>query len=136
MDKRSEAIYYNQCGELACNEEYIGETSRTFGERFKEHLKEPSPIHVHSTQTGHSTTPDNFNIIGMEDHGLGWTIKQSIFIMVNNPTLNRKVDMYNVHHIGDRVLFNIPDLKINDGNGHAHRSSLSRHAQFIPTNRH
>ena len=56
MDKKSKAIYYCQCGELACNEEYIAETSRTFEERFKEHLKEPSPIHVHNTQKGHSTT--------------------------------------------------------------------------------
>ena len=32
LDRRSEAIYWYQCGELACNEEYIGETSRNFGE--------------------------------------------------------------------------------------------------------
>ena len=38
-------IYWFQCGDLAFDEEYIGNTSRTFGERFKEHLKEPSPIH-------------------------------------------------------------------------------------------
>ena len=56
MDKKSGAIYYYQCGKLTCNEEYIGETSRTFGERFKEHLNDPSPIHAHNTQTGHSTT--------------------------------------------------------------------------------
>ena len=43
MDKKSGAIYWYQCGDLACNEEYIGETSRTFGERSKEHLKKPSP---------------------------------------------------------------------------------------------
>ena len=49
-----------QCRELMCDEEDIGETSRTLGERYKEHLKEPSPSHVHSTQTGHNTTPDNF----------------------------------------------------------------------------
>ena len=41
LDKKSGAIYWYQCGEPACNEEYIGETSRTFGERYKEHLKEP-----------------------------------------------------------------------------------------------
>ena len=99
MDKKSWPIYYYQCRELACDEEYIGETSRTFGERFKEHLKEPSPIHVHSTQTGHTTTLDNFNIIGREDHGLPRTIKESIFIMVNNPTLNRNVGKYNLHDI-------------------------------------
>ena len=69
MDKKSGAIYYYQCGELICDEEYMGETNRTIEERLKEHLKEPSPIHMHST-------PDNFNSIGREDHGLTRTIKR------------------------------------------------------------
>ena len=43
MENKSGAIYYFQCEELVCVEECIGETSRTFGERFKEYLKEPSP---------------------------------------------------------------------------------------------
>ena len=46
----------NQCGDLTCDDEYIGETSRTFGERYKEHLKAPSAIHHHSSQTGHPLT--------------------------------------------------------------------------------
>ena len=112
-----------------CDEEYIGETSRTFGERFKEHLKEPLSIHVQSTQTGH-----NFNIIGREDHGLARTIKESIYIRVNNPTLNRNLGEYNLH-VWDRVLFNTPDLKINNDSGHVYRTSLSGHAQSIPTNK-
>ena len=29
-----------------------------------------------------------------------------------------------------------PDLKINNDNGHVHRTSFSGHAQSIPTNRH
>ena len=128
MEKKSGAIYWLQHGELVCDEEYIGETSRTFGERFKEHLKEPSTIHAHSTQTGHSTTPDNFNIIGREDHGLARTVKESVCIRVNNPTLNRNVGKYNLHHIWDRVLFNTPHLKINNDNGHAHRTYLSVYA--------
>ena len=136
MDKKSGAIYWSQCGDLTSNEEYIWETSRTFGQRFKEHLKEPSPIHVHSTHTRHNTTPDNFNIIGREDHGLARTINESIYIRVNNSTLNRNVGKYNLHHIWDIVLFNTPDLKINNDNGHAYRTSLSGHAQSFPTNRH
>lgn len=39
-----------------------------------------------------STTPENFNIIGREDHGLDRTIKGSIYIRVNNPTLNRNIN--------------------------------------------
>ena len=55
MVNQSSAIYWYQCGDLGCDDEYIGETSRTFGERYKEHLKAPSAIHHHSTITGHTT---------------------------------------------------------------------------------
>ena len=39
MVTQSGAIYWYQCGDLGCDDDYIGETSRTFGERYKEHLK-------------------------------------------------------------------------------------------------
>ena len=48
MVNQSSAIYWYKCVDLGCDDEYIGETSRTFGERYKEHLKAPSPIHHHS----------------------------------------------------------------------------------------
>ena len=64
MVNQSGAIYRYQCGDLGCDNEYIGETSRTFGERYKEHLKPPSAIHHHSIQTGHTTNQNNFQIIG------------------------------------------------------------------------
>ena len=41
MLNQSGAIYRYQCNNLGCDDEYIGETSRTFGERYKEHLKGP-----------------------------------------------------------------------------------------------
>ena len=44
MVNQRSAIYWYQCGDLGCDDEYIGETSRTFGERYKEHLKAPSAI--------------------------------------------------------------------------------------------
>ena len=53
MVNQSSAIYWYQCGNLGCDDEYIGETSRAFGERYKEHLMTPSAIHHHSSQTGH-----------------------------------------------------------------------------------
>ena len=37
MVNQSGAIYWYQCGDLGCDDEYIGETSRTLGERYKEH---------------------------------------------------------------------------------------------------
>ena len=104
-NKKSGVIYSFQCNHIAYNEEYIGETARTLGERCKEHLKQPSPIHVHIQQTGHNTTETSFNIIGREDQGLARTIKESIYIRVNNPTLNQNIGKYNLSHIWDRVLF-------------------------------
>ena len=112
MENKGVAIYWFQCGDLVCNEEYIVETSRTFGERFKEHLKEPSPIHNHSYYTGHTTTQDNFQEIEREDHDIARTIKESIYITVNNPTLNRNIGKFNLHLIWDRILLNAPGLKI------------------------
>ena len=50
-DCQSNVTYSYQCKEVDCNEEYIGKTSRTLGERYRELLKEPSPTHVHSIQT-------------------------------------------------------------------------------------
>ena len=119
MANKSGAIYCFQYGDVTCDDEYIGETSRAFGERFKEHLKEPSPIHHHSINTGHPTTQYNFQIIGREGHNIARTIKEFIYIRVNNPTLNRNIGKYNLHHILDRVLLNIPGPKI------------KRHAQAI-----
>ena len=119
MVNKSGTIYWFQCGDLTCDDEYIGETSRTFGERFREHLKEPSPIHHHSNNTGHPTSQCNFQIIGREGHGLPRTIKESIFIRVNNPTLNRNIGKFYLPHIWDRVLLNTPSL------------TLKRHVQAV-----
>ena len=41
--KQSGVINSYHCDRVDCDEEYIGESSRTFGERFKEHLKPPLP---------------------------------------------------------------------------------------------
>ena len=68
-DNKSGIIYSYQCNHLDCDEEYIGKTSRTLGERRKEHLKQPSPIHRHIQQTDHTIAEDSFNIIGREDWG-------------------------------------------------------------------
>ena len=95
---------------MDCDEEYIGETARTLGERRKEHLKQPSPIHGHSQTAGHSTENNSFNIIGREDQGQARTIKESIYIRVNNPTLNQNIGKYNLGHLWDSS-FNTPGLK-------------------------
>ena len=112
MVNQSGAIYWYKCGNLGCDDEYIGETPRTFGERYKEYLKAPSAIHHHSSQIGHPTSHNNFQIIGREGHNLARNIKESIYIRVNNPTLNNNIGKFNVPHVLDRVLLNTKALNL------------------------
>ena len=76
MTNKNSVIYSYTCGMIDCNEEYIGESGRIFGERYKEHLKAPSPIFIHQSNSGHETTMDNFKIIGRENNSLARTIKE------------------------------------------------------------
>ena len=130
MTNKSGIIYRFKCDSLECDEEYIGETARTFGDRFKEHLKAPSPIYGtfgdrfkehlkapspiydHSNTTGHTTNINNFSIVGREEQNLSRLIKESMFISVNNPSLNKNIGKYHLPHVWDEVLINNIELKL------------------------
>ena len=81
------------------DEEDSGESSRTFGERFKEPLKAPSPIFDHTNTNRHNVTINNFNIVGREDQNLMRTIKEALYIRVNDTSLNRNVGKYHLLHV-------------------------------------
>ena len=112
ITKKSGIIYRFKCDRLECDEEYIGDISRTFGERFKEHLKAPSPTHDHSNTTGHTTSLENFSIVSREEQNLSRLIKESMFIRVNSPSLNKNIGRYHLPHIRDEVLINYRELKL------------------------
>ena len=112
IQKKSGAIYRYKCDRVKCDKEYIGESSRTFGERFKEHLKAPSPIYGHSNITGHNISLENFSIVGRDDQNLSRWIKEALFIRVNNPSLNKNICKYHLPHIRDEVLLNTSELKL------------------------
>ena len=67
---------------------------------------------VYSNITGHSTTLDYFSIVGREKQNLSRLIKESMFIRVNNPSLNRNIGKYHLPHIWDEVLVNNTELKL------------------------
>ena len=113
IQKKSGVIYRYKCDRVDCDEEYIGESSRSFGERFKEHQKAPSPIFDHFNTTGHSIIIDNFSIVGCEDQYLNRTIKEALFIRVNNPSLNWDIGKFHLPHIWDEVPFNTAERKLN-----------------------
>ena len=69
-------IYHYQYPQINCLSAYIGESGRSLGERVKEHFKTPSPIHLHSTTTGHPMYPEQFNIVHKEVNSHSRTIKE------------------------------------------------------------
>ena len=87
ITKKSWVIYTYKGDGVECDEEYIEESSRTFGKSLKGNFKAPSPIYNHFNITGHTTTIDNFSIVGREDQNLIRTIKEALCIRVNNPSL-------------------------------------------------
>ena len=72
----------------------------------------PPPIYDHSIRSGHKVNIDNFSIVGREDQNLTRTIKEALYIRVNNPSLNKNIGKYHLPHIWDEVLFNSPELKL------------------------
>ena len=77
------------------DDEYIGECLRTFGERFELHMKAPF------NTTGHTTTLENFSIVGRNDQNLMRLIKEAVYIRVYNLSLNRNISKYHLpSHMG------------------------------------
>ena len=110
--QKSGVIYRYKCGRVDCEEEYIGESGRTFAERFREHMRAPSPIHDHFNTTGHEVSLDNFSIVNREDQSIVRAIREVMLIRVNDPSLNRNTDKYQLPHIWDEVLVKSPELKL------------------------
>ena len=110
--QKSRVIYHFKCPNINCPEAYIGESSRAFGDRIKEHLKVPSPIHQHNSRTGHPVSPDCFNIIHREAQGTSRNINEAMFIRVNDPSLNRNLGMYQLPYIWDNILQDTPMLQL------------------------
>ena len=112
IHKKSEVIYKYRCGRVDGEEEYIGESGRTFGERYREHMRAPSPIMDHQNTTGHEVSLDNFTIVGREDNSIARNIKEAIFNRVNDPSLNRNIGKFQLSHIWDEVLARSPELHL------------------------
>ena len=58
--------------------EYIEETGRNFGERYKEHLRVPCPIFNHSQTKGYLIKLETFSIVDRESQVITRTIKEDM----------------------------------------------------------
>ena len=106
-------IYRYKCGRVDCEDEYIGESGRTFAERFREHLRSLSPIYDHYKTTRHEVSLDNLSIVGRDDQSMTRAIREAMLIRVNDPSLNRNIGKYQLPHIWDEVLVRSPELQLN-----------------------
>ena len=77
--QKSGVIYRYKCGRVDWIWTYR-ESGRTFAERFREHMRAPSPIHDHFNITGHEVSLDNFSLVGREDQSMARTIREAMLI--------------------------------------------------------
>ena len=112
ITNKSGVIYRYKYNENGWEEEYVGESARTFAERFKEHQKAHSPIYDHCNISGHKLNINNFTIVGREDQNLTRAIKEDLFIRVNDPSLNRNIGKYHLPHKWDDILHKTSELKL------------------------
>ena len=68
--------------------------------RAKEHFKAPSPIHQHSATTGHPMDPNQFNIVHKEVNSQSRTIKEAMFICVQDPPQQKPGKLPAAAHMG------------------------------------
>ena len=121
--KQTGVIYHYQCPHTNCSSSYIGEPGRSLGERVKEHLKAPSPIHLHSTTTGHPLDPTQFNIMHKEVHSQSRTIKEALFICVQGPPQLQHRQIPAAAYMGPTsTIFSSVPTKINITTNHWHQS--------------
>ena len=82
--KKCGIIYCVKCD--VCDAEYIGETARTLGIRYKEHTdgKHDSAVQDHLNQSpGHKTTTENVSVLASEENWTARKIREAIHTYIN-----------------------------------------------------
>ena len=103
---KSLVLYKFKCSD--CNITYIGKTYRHFQIRLSEHLgisktinlplkynkKSSAALRDHIQVCNHQNTSDSFRIIGSVKNDYHLNIKESLNILIENPTLNKTVKSF------------------------------------------
>ena len=94
MKHNHDIVYYNECPEEQCNEDYIGQTGRRIIERIRDHAGKDSNSYVckHCIETGHRSADINdFEIIGSNfcKNVFKRKIAEALLIKHLKPTLNK-----------------------------------------------
>ena len=94
MKYNHDIIYYNECPEEQCNENYIAETGRRISERIIDHAARDSNSYVYKNwiETGHrSPNINDFKLVGSNfcKNVFKRKIAEALLIKQLNPTLNK-----------------------------------------------
>ena len=102
-------VYYDECPEEHCNENYIGENGRRISERIIDHAGGDSKSYIYKNciETGHRSPDINdFKIIGSNFHKnvSKRKIAEALLIKQLKPTLKKQeklidLKLFNRHHV-------------------------------------
>ena len=95
---KSLVVYQFTCA--GCNSRYIGETSRHFSTRIKEHTMSDKNSHIfkhfsESPSCKSLYTPSCFIILDTANNPIDLKLKEALYITKNKPNLNKQVHHFN-----------------------------------------
>ena len=85
IKQKSGVTYWYKCDRIECEEDYVGVSSKVFGEIFKENLKVPSTIYEHQNTISHVTSVENFQDYRKEGAKHGWSHQRNNFNKSQQP---------------------------------------------------
>ena len=112
ITQESRVIYRYKCDRLECDEEYIEGVCKDLWEKAQRKSPSLSTLHGLANTKSHHTRVDNFSIVSREVCNITRTIKEAMYIMVNDPPLIWNIHRFQLSHIWDDVLFNNPPLHL------------------------
>ena len=95
---KSMVVYQFSCA--GCNSRYIGETSRHFSTRIKEHTESDKNSHIckhfnTSPLCKNKYSPSCFSILDSASNSIDLKLKEAFYINKIKPELNRQLQHYN-----------------------------------------
>ena len=108
FDHQHDVVYYADCPNETCRENYIGESGRRVSERIKDHNGRDLKSYIlrHSVESGHvNVSCEDFKIIAKNLNSNSWKRKIAVSLLIKEkrPTLNihDKSVPINIHHKSD-----------------------------------
>ena len=87
FDNQHDVVYYVDCPNKTCRENYIDESGHRISERIKDHNSRDLKSHIlrHSVESGHANVGyEDFKIIAKNFNNNSWTHKIAESLLIND----------------------------------------------------